>query len=207
MAGESVTFVNQSMFDRITVLGGVPVTDDLESVTGFNLLFDQLISLFNSTTLPLLTTLARNALIPANGDQILNTDRNRVETWQGAFWVNSDLVVLTNATGAATVAGQVVKIQKLGGASSVVLTAAFDEEIIGVVVDSGANGAPTTIATSGIYDVNFGVNVAVIGEFMTSSAVAGTAETDIFGSPGTFGQILTAGAGLQKGLILPREIF
>lgn len=103
-------------------------------------------------------------------------------------------IKLTNRTGAATVAGQLVKADTAND-DAVVLTAAGDDECFGVFLDSGvANGAEAWVVVAGIADVAMEDNTAATrGNWVqTSDSEAGYADatnTDPVAAPVHFEEI------------------
>jgi hypothetical protein len=106
-------------------------------------------------------------------------------------------VQLTNRTGAATVAGQIVKAD-VNNDDSVVLTAADDLEVFGVFLDSGvANGAEAWVVVSGIADVAMEDNSAATrGNWVrTSTTEAGYADATNANAPQPINQTHFAEVG------------
>ena len=99
-----------------------------------------------------------------DSEQAVTTVKNKITPIGGIA------VLLTNTTGAVTVAGQVVK-PDLSTDDAVILTAADDLEIIGVFLDSGvADDAEAWVVISGIADVAMEDNTAAThGNWVRSS--------------------------------------
>ena len=114
-----------------------------------------------------------------NGD-ILQTGAGRViESSKFKLTAVGGLaILLTNTTGANTVAGQLVKADTATD-DAVVLAAAGDTECFGVFLDSDiADDAEAWVVVSGIADVAFDDNVAAVhGNWVATGVLAGYART------------------------------
>ena len=87
-------------------------------------------------------------------------------------------IKLTNKTGSASIAGQLVRASTTTD-DAVVLTLIGDVNCIGVLLDSGiADGEEAWVVTAGIADVALDDNVAAVhGNWMATGAAAGYART------------------------------
>lgn len=103
------------------------------------------------------------------------------------------IITLTNKSGDARVAGEVV-IVDTGNADSFTTTVSEgDTGVVGVVMESIANGAAGLVCISGYCEVLVDEAVA-IGEYMEASTTAGQAEGEAARASGTFARALTAAA-------------
>ena len=94
-------------------------------------------------------------------------------------------ILLTNKTGANSVAGQLVRADPATD-DAVILTAATDDECFGVFLDGGvADGSEAWVVVSGIADVMFDDNVAAVRGNWVGTGQAGLARTQ--GAPPALG--------------------
>ena len=107
-----------------------------------------------------------------DSEQAIITVKNKITPIGGIA------ILLTNQTGANTVAGQLVKSDTATD-DAVILTAAGDVECFGVFLESGiADGSEAWVVVAGIADVALDDNVAAVhGNWMATGVAAGYART------------------------------
>lgn len=138
----------------------------------------------------------------AIGETLFNSDTNKQHTWTGQFWLNSDMVVLTNTSGGNLVEGDVVKSN---GNLAVTKSTASPINHVGVVVYSGTNNNQVAVAfKGGPYKVSVN-GAASLANVLTPAAtgVAAPSATISTTSSRAFGHAVgtTAGAGLCDAIL------
>jgi len=138
-------------------------------------------------TLKVLSTNQRN--IEGNqrkGAVHFNTDRSRIEVFDGQVWLNEDLTKLKNESGGDLYEGTPVVINKAFDNAVATTDEEDDDNVIGVVVDGSLEGMPLTVATQGVYRVRVTGSVSR-GDFISSGddgngkSVGTTKTSSVFG--------------------------
>ncbi len=127
------------------------------------------------------TNLALQMTIDSNGNVGIGTDTPTqplsVQEKSGMSAIGGFCVKLTNKTGANSVAGNLVRADTATD-DAVILTAATDDECMGVFLDSGvADGAKAWVVVAGIADVKFDDNVTAVRGNWVGTGQAGLART------------------------------
>ena len=140
----------------------------------------------------------------STGDTAYCTDRFRILTWDGTFWVCDDFVVMRNRSGATINQWDVVVVQIAGTTTEIACVRSAtpgDARVVGVAVLSSANAALCCIAIKGNWRVNVRTTTA-IGSDLTTSTVLGPAQVNAGTySEGVFGLATSANAGPAAGTV------
>lgn len=140
----------------------------------------------------------------STGETAYCTDRNRVLTWDGTFWMCDDFVVMRNRSGSTVNQWDVVIVQTGGTTTEIACVRSAtpgDPRVVGVAVLSAADGALCCIAVKGNWRVNVRTTTA-LGSDLTTSTVLGPAQVNAGSfSKGVFGFATTANAGPGTGTV------
>jgi len=133
------------------------------------------------------TTNVKRLGIASDGNIIVGSGTSATEN-------NAITVALTNNTGAACTAGDIVIV---GGVDNSFTTTASpgNYSVIGVVIDGASNGAVARVAVSGVVTVNVGAAAVVRGQHCITSATSGKAAGIAIPNAGTsIGVFITNGS-------------
>lgn len=138
---------------------------------------------------------------PTAGDTWVDTTNGLVKWYNGATWINiGQASLLTNSSGSQRSAGDVVVVYTSGNSAFTTTTTANDETVMGVVLETIANGATGYVQTSGICAVTVDGSTTR-GQFLSASGTAAKATPSTLAQPGTFAVALTASASSVTALL------
>lgn len=100
---------------------------------------------------------APNILNPQTGETVFCLENNRVLTYDGDLWMCDDFIKMTNNSGSACIACDLMQIST-SGTLSAIKTTASTLRTIGPAIYGAANGAFVAIAFKGIYKIKI-VNI------------------------------------------------
>jgi hypothetical protein len=143
------------------------------------------------------------------GDTFFCTDNNRVMTYDGAFWVCDDFVIMVNRIGRTLLQWELVVVQSSGTTSEINCTVTSiqqSESVVGVVVYAAANNSNCVVAIKGKYKVLVSAATAIAAP-LTTSTIPGRAITRSSNAQGIFGFATTStlGSGTVDCIIMPRK--
>jgi hypothetical protein len=101
---------------------------------------------------------APNILNPQTGETVFCLENNRVLTYDGDLWMCDDFIKMTNNSGSACIACDLMGIAT-SGTLSAIKTTGTTLRTIGPAIYGAANGAFVAIAFKGIYKIKI-VNVS-----------------------------------------------
>lgn len=162
----------------------IPITSSLMDAE-----FNQLVSALNRKVI----ASASAPVSPTNGDTWVDTTNGVIKFYNGSSWIELGRAVkLTNGSGSQRVAGDVVVVKTTADSTFTTTTAAGDNGILGVVLETIADASAGYVQVSGLATVTVDGSTTRGQYLKTSTTAAKATPTSAATDAGIFGVALTA---------------